>query len=271
MRLPEAKARVARGDVSGDMGDPIPWTGLFLCRAWPCHSGKFRAQFAGVAAREGRRLAMTDKDSTLGLILDGGLARRMGGADKGLVALGGKPMLRHVVERLGPQCGALALSANGDPQRFAGLGLAVLADDPPGFLGPLAGILAGLDACATRVPRLTHVASLPADTPFAPLDFVGRLHAVRRGGGAEIAIAASGGRRHHLAALWPAELAAELSRALRIEGVRKVESFAGRYRLAVAEWPNEPVDPFFNVNAPGDLEAAEAMLSRPSNVGGRLV
>jgi len=271
MRLPEAKARVARGDVSGDMGDPIPWTGLFLCRAWPCHSGKFRAQFAGVAAREGRRLAMTDKDSTLGLILDGGLARRMGGADKGLVALSGKPMLRHVVERLGPQCGALALSANGDPQRFAGLGLAVLADDPPGFLGPLAGILAGLDACATRVPRLTHVASLPADTPFAPLDFVGRLHAVRRGGGAEIAIAASGGRRHHLAALWPAELAAELSRALRIEGVRKVESFAGRYRLAVAEWPNEPVDPFFNVNAPGDLEAAEAMLSRPSNVGGRLV
>ena len=123
---------------------------------------------------------MTDKDSTLGLILDGGLARRMGGADKGLVALGGKPMLMHVVERLGPQCGALALSANGDPERFAGLGLAVLADDPPGFLGPLAGILAGLDACLARVPRLTHVASLPADTPFAPLDFVGRLHAVRR-------------------------------------------------------------------------------------------
>jgi molybdopterin-guanine dinucleotide biosynthesis protein A len=213
---------------------------------------------------------MTEKDSTLGLILDGGRARRMGGVDKGLVALGGKPMLMHVAERLSPQCGALALSANGDPQRFAGLGLAVLADDPPGFLGPLAGILAGLDACLARVPRLTYVASLPADTPFAPLDFVGRLHAARRSG-AEIAIAASGGRRHHLAALWPAELAAELSRALRIEGVRKVESFAARYRLAVAEWPSEPIDPFFNVNASGDLEAAEAMLSRPSSVCGRLV
>jgi molybdopterin-guanine dinucleotide biosynthesis protein A len=207
---------------------------------------------------------MTDKDSTLGLILDGGLARRMGGVDKGLVALGGKPMLMHAVERLGPQCGALALSANGDPQRFAGLGLAVLADDPPGFLGPLAGILAGLDACLARAPGLTHVASLPADTPFAPPDFVGRLHAVRRGG-TEIAIAASGGRRHHLAALWPVELAAELRLALQVEGVRKVESFAGRYRLAVAEWPSEPVDPFFNVNTPSDLEAGEAMLTRPSS------
>jgi molybdopterin-guanine dinucleotide biosynthesis protein A len=234
-------------------------------------SREISAQFAGVAEREGRRQAMTDRDSTLGLILDGGLARRMGGADKGLVVLGGKPMLMHVVERLGPQCGALALSANGDPQRFAGLGFAVLADDPPGALGPLAGILAGLEACLARVPRLAHVASLPADTPFAPLDFVGRLHAVRRGGDAEIALAASGGRRHHLAALWPVELAAELSRALRVEGLRKVESFVRRYRLAVAEWPSEPVDPFFNVNAPADLEAAEAVLSRASSVSGRLV
>jgi molybdopterin-guanine dinucleotide biosynthesis protein A len=106
------------------------------------------------------------------------------------------------------------------------------------------------------------VASLPADTPFAPLDFVARLHEARRANGAEIAVAASGGRQHHLAALWPADLAAELRSALKVNGVRKVESFAARYRLAVAEWPNEPIDPFFNVNAPGDLEAAEAMLRR---------
>jgi molybdenum cofactor guanylyltransferase len=211
---------------------------------------------------------MTDKDSTLGLILDGGLARRMGGADKGLIALGGKPMLARVIERLGSQCGALALNANGDPSRFASLGLPVLTDDLPGFLGPLAGILTGLDACAARVPKLAHVASLPADTPFAPLDFVDRLHEARRAGGAEIAVAASGGRRHHLAALWPVELAAELRSALKVEGVRKVESFAARYSLAVAEWPNEPIDPFFNVNAPGDLEAAEAMLRR-SGLRGR--
>ena len=116
---------------------------------------------------------------------------------------------------------------------------------------------------------MTYVASLPADTPFVPLDFVVRLHEARRAGGAEIAVVASGGRRHHLAALWPADLAAELRRALEVEGVRKVESFAARYRLAVAEWPNGPVDPFFNVNAPGDLEAAEAMLRRALSLGGR--
>jgi molybdenum cofactor guanylyltransferase len=211
---------------------------------------------------------MTDKDSTLGLILDGGLARRMGGADKGLIALGGKSMLAHVIDRLGSQCGALALNANGDLSRFANLGLTLLADDLPGFLGPLAGILTGLDACAARDPKLTHVASLPADTPFAPLDFVARLHEVRRANGAEMAVASSGGRQHHLAALWPADIAAELRSALKVEGVRKVESFAARYRLAVADWPNEPIDPFFNVNAPGDLEAAEAMLRR-LNLGGR--
>jgi molybdenum cofactor guanylyltransferase len=211
---------------------------------------------------------MTDKDSTLGLILDGGLARRMGGADKGLIALGGKSMLAHVIDRLGLQCDTLALNANGDLSRFANLGLPILADDLPGFLGPLAGILTGLDACAARGPKLTHVASLPADTPFAPLDFVARLHEARRANRAEIAVAASGGRQHHLAALWPANLAAELRSALEVEGVRKVESFAARYRVAVAEWPNEPIDPFFNVNAPGDLEAAEAML-RSLSLGGR--
>jgi molybdopterin-guanine dinucleotide biosynthesis protein A len=212
---------------------------------------------------------MTDRDSTLGLILDGALARRMGGVDKGLIALGGKPMLAHVVERLGSQCGALALNAIGDPERFAGLGLAVLPDDPAGFLGPLAGVLAGLEVCEARFPKMTHVASPPADTPFVPLDFVVCLHEARRAGGAEIAVVESGGRRHHLAALWPADLAAELRRALEVEGVRKVESFAARYRLAVAEWPDEPVDPFFNVNSPGDLEAAEAMLRRALSLGGR--
>ncbi len=203
----------------------------------------------------------TDRDATLGLILDGGRARRMGGADKGLIALAGRPMLARVIERLRPQCGALALSASGDPARFASFGLPVLADDPPGFAGPLAGILAGLESCAQSAPpRLAYVASLAADAPFAPADFVARLHAARRAAEAEIAVAASGGRTHHIAALWPVALAAELRRALRSEGLRKVESFAARFRLASAEWPSEPIDPFFNVNTPEDLALAEALL-----------
>jgi molybdopterin-guanine dinucleotide biosynthesis protein A len=201
-----------------------------------------------------------DRDFTLGLILNGGLARRMGGADKGLLALAGRPMLARVIERLRPQCAELAISANGDPARFAPFGLPVVADDPPDFSGPLAGVLAGLDFCARRAPRMTHVATLPVDTPFAPQDFVAQLHAARRASGAAIAVAASGGRTHHVAALWPVALVADLRRALAGEGMRKVESFLARFSVAVVEWPCEPVDPFFNVNAAEDLARAEALV-----------
>ena len=157
---------------------------------------------------------------------------------------------------------ALAISANGDPARFAGFGLPVLADDPPDFAGPLAGVLAGLEYCARRRRNLAHVATLPADTPFAPDDLVARLHEARRASGATIAVAASGGRTHHVAALWPVALAADLRRALVEEGLRKVEDFAARFPLALAEWPATPVDPFFNVNSPEDLARAEALCRR---------
>ena len=207
------------------------------------------------------------RDSTLGLILDGGLARRMGGADKGLVALAGRPMLAHVIGRLRPQCAELAISANGDPARFARFGLPVFADDPPDFSGPLAGVLAGLDFCA-RAPGMAHLATVPADAPFAPKDFVARLHEARRASGAVIAVAASGGRVHHVAAVWPVALAAELRRALADESLRKVESFAERFSVAVVDWPCEPADPFFNVNTSEDLARAEALIRASS--GGAL-
>ncbi len=209
-----------------------------------------------------------DSESTLGLILDGGLARRMGAVDKGLVPLAGKPMLAYVIERLRPQCGALAISANGDAARFAPFGLSVVADDPPDFSGPLAGVLAGLELCARTGSQITHVATLPADAPFAPGNFVPRLHEARRASGAAIAVAASGGRLHHVAALWPAGLAAELRRALAEEGLRKVESFAQRFSVALVEWPCESVDPFFNVNTKEDLARAEALIRASS--GGAL-
>ncbi len=210
------------------------------------------------------RAVSIDRGATLGLILDGGLARRMGGVDKGLVMLAGRPMLMHVIERLRPQCAELAISANGDPARFTPFGLAVVADDPQDFSGPLAGVLAGLELCARSTPRMSHVATLPADTPFAPKDFVARLHEARRAAGSAIAVAASGGRAHHVAALWPAELAAELRRAVSGEGLRKVESFLARCSVAVVDWPCEPVDPFFNVNTAEDLARAEAILAAAS-------
>jgi molybdenum cofactor guanylyltransferase len=198
---------------------------------------------------------------TLGLVLNGGLARRMGGADKGLVLLAGRPMIARAIERLGPQCAALAISANRDAARFAAFGLPVLADDPQNFAGPLAGVLAGLEHCVRLTPKLAYVATLPADAPFAPLDFVVRLQEARRASGAAIALAASGGRTHPVAALWPVGLASELRRGLTEEGLRKVEAFAARFPLALAEWPCEPVDPFLNVNSPADLARAEALLA----------
>jgi molybdopterin-guanine dinucleotide biosynthesis protein A len=211
---------------------------------------------------------MTDRDQTLGLILDGGRGRRMGGADKGLVRLAGRPMLAYAIDRLRPQCAALAISANGDPARFDGFDLPILPDDPPDFSGPLAGIVAGLDHCARNAPRLIFAASIAADTPFAPGDFVARLHQARRGEGAEIAVAASGGRAHHVAALWPVAVADELRRALVDEGLSKVESVLRRFRVAIVDWPAARFDPFFNLNAPEDLACAEALLRDASGPGG---
>ena len=205
-----------------------------------------------------------DAASTLGLVLNGGRARRLGGVDKGLVVLAGRPMLAWAIERLRPQCAALAISANGDAARFAGFGLPVVADDPPEFAGPLAGVLAGLERGARLSPTMTHVATLPADAPFAPSDFVSRLHEARRAARAAIAVAASGGRRHHVAALWPIALAQPLRAALAREGLRKVEDFTARFSVAAAEWPCEPIDPFFNVNSADDLVRAESLLMAAS-------
>ena len=193
-----------------------------------------------------------------GLILAGGLSRRMGGGDKALRPLGGEPMLERVIRGLAPQCAGLALNANGDAARFAAFGLPVVADGVEGFLGPLAGVLAGLEWVAREAEC---VVTLAADTPFAPPDLVARLVEARRAAGADIAVAGSGGRRHHVVALWPVALAGALRRALVEEGVRKVESFVDRFKVAEAEWPAAPFDPFFNVNTPEDLAAAEARIA----------
>jgi molybdenum cofactor guanylyltransferase len=203
---------------------------------------------------------MSDHDRTLGLILAGGRARRMRGEDKALLVLSGKPMLAHAIDRLAPQCRALVLNANGDSTRFASFALPVIADERQDFAGPLAGLLAGLDYCARDLPEVTYVVSLPADTPFAPRDLVARLHEARRSFGAEIAVARSGDHEHHLAGLWPVTIANALRNALHGEDARKVGSFAARFKLAHAEWPVAPFDPFFNVNTPEDLARAEAIL-----------
>jgi molybdopterin-guanine dinucleotide biosynthesis protein A len=193
----------------------------------------------------------------IGVILAGGLARRMGGGDKPLLEIAGRPILRHVIDRLTPQCALLAINANGDPTRFRAFGLPVVADSVEGFAGPLAGILAGMDFAAAS--GAADVLSAPGDTPFLPADLLSRLEAARKQAGARIAVAASNGRIHHAVALWPVALREELRRALVEEGERKVSAFIGRFANVIVEWPVEPYDPFFNVNRPEDVAHAVAI------------
>jgi molybdenum cofactor guanylyltransferase len=196
-------------------------------------------------------------EPTVGVLLAGGLARRMGGGDKPLRMIGDKPLLTHVIERLHPQCVALVLNANGDPDRFAASNLPVVADSVAGFVGPLAGVLAGLDWTACSHPQIEWVVSVATDTPFLPDDLVGRLHAARRAQGTRLACAASGARTHPVIGLWPVALREELRRALVEEGERKIDRFTHRYSLAIADWPVQPYDPFFNANSPQDLAEAQ--------------
>ncbi|TWB82501.1 molybdenum cofactor guanylyltransferase [Nitrospirillum amazonense] len=200
----------------------------------------------------------------LGLILAGGLARRFGGdevhaVDKARLILAGRPLLAHVRGRLAPQVSALALNANGDPDRYRDQGLPILADTVPGYPGPLAGVLAGLEYARTQGGH-THVLSVPADCPFLPQDLAARLAGAAAPGG--VACATSGGQRHPVVALWPVDLADRLRQALVEEDVRKVGVFLAGQPLALVDFAVEAIDPFFNINTPDDLDAAAAFLSK---------
>jgi len=200
----------------------------------------------------------------VGLLLAGGQSRRMGGGDKALRPLGGRPLLDHVIERLRPQVAAMLLNANGDPSRFAGFGLPVVPDSVPDFAGPLAGVLAGLDWAAANRPDCEWVVSVPTDAPFLPRDLVARLVAGMQAAGAELACAASGGQPHPVVGLWPLRLREALRHAVVAEDIRKVDAWTGRYRLSRVPFVEETtgVDPFFNANRPDDFERAAALLDR---------
>jgi molybdopterin-guanine dinucleotide biosynthesis protein A len=197
-----------------------------------------------------------------GVLLAGGRARRMGGGDKCLQILGGRPLLEHVVARARPQVAGLALNANGDPDRFGRFGLPVTGDVIGGYAGPLAGVLTGLDWAIRHIPACTHVATFATDTPFFPADLVARLWAALSTQEAEIARAASADRVHPVFALWPVALAEDLRDALERRGVRKIDAWTAGYRIATVDFPADDGDPFFNVNAPADLIEAERLLAR---------
>jgi molybdopterin-guanine dinucleotide biosynthesis protein A len=205
---------------------------------------------------------MNQRASTLGLVLAGGLARRMGGGDKAMIRIGGKTILERVLERLRPACANIVLNANGDPARFARFGLPVIADSIPDFAGPLAGILAGLDWAATHAPGVSDVMSTPGDCPFLPWNMAERLHQARQVAKLPLACARSGDWRHPVVGLWPVALREDLRTALTVDGLRKIEVWTARHGIAIADWPAVPVDPFFNVNTPEDAAAAERIAAQ---------
>jgi molybdopterin-guanine dinucleotide biosynthesis protein A len=201
----------------------------------------------------------------LGLVLAGGLARRMGGGDKARIRIGKTTILERVLTRFSPQCAAVILNANGDPNRFADTGLQVVPDSVPDFAGPLAGILAGLDWTAAHRPDIADMASVPGDCPFLPSDLIERLSAERAAAGVPLACARSGDWRHPVVGLWPVRLRESLRHALIDEDLRKIEIWTSRHGIVTVDWPTLPVDPFFNVNTPEDAQAAERMAELEGN------
>ena len=189
----------------------------------------------------------------VGVVLAGGLARRMGGGDKPLRLLAGRPMLDHVLDALRPQLFDIALNANGDPARFAAYGLPVLPDPLPDNPGPLAGILAGLDWAAAR--GAGWLVSAPGDCPFLPADYVARLRAAA----APLACAETDGQTHPPCGIWPVALRDDL-RAAMLAGERKIDRWTARHGIAHVTWPTTPIDPFFNANTADDLAGAEGLL-----------
>jgi len=184
------------------------------------------------------------------VVLAGGAARRMGGGDKPLLLLHGRPILAHVLATLRPGAPAIAISANGDPARFAAFACPVLTDGPFAGQGPLAGLLAGLDWAAGL--GAAALLSVPGDTPYIPAGLAAALSP-------EPSVAASVGRAHHLVGLWPVGARHALRILLQSPGPRRVEAFAMSLGARHVDFPSVPCDPFLNINTPDDLAAAERM------------
>ncbi len=188
-----------------------------------------------------------------GVLLAGGRARRMGGTDKGLIELAGRPLAAHALTRLAPQVGQVLINANRNRASYRALGAEVVADTIDGYLGPLAGLLAGMESATTEL-----VVTAPCDSPFVPTDLVARLNAARERDAAVIAVAHDGERRQPVFVLAPTDLASDLREWLGAGG-RKVDQWFARHRVADADFRDLP-EAFRNINTPEERDAVAAEL-----------
>ena len=195
----------------------------------------------------------SDNGGITGLILAGGAARRMGGGDKGLTLLAGKPLIEYALARLAPQVDALVINANRNLARYADYGCPVAADERQGFQGPLAGMASGLKATTTE-----FMVCAPCDSPLLPEDLVSRLFRQLREQDAELSVAHNGERLQPVFALMRVALAGSLLAFLE-EGGRKIDRWFQRHKLAVADFSDQP-EAFSNVNSPEELAAMERQL-----------
>ena len=207
---------------------------------------------------------MKVREHSVGILLAGGKSSRMGGGDKCLLPLAGRPILAHVIERLKPQVAELIISANGDPACFSAFGLPVVEDRLGVYAGPLAGILAGLEWARTNRPQSRFAITAASDTPFLPADLVDRLCSASGEGAPNLAVARSADGLHPVFGLWPMTLAPDLEASL-MSGERKVSDWVRQHQAREVMFPpleigSQTIDPFFNINRADDLAAAEAFL-----------
>lgn len=199
-------------------------------------------------------------EKILAVILAGGQSRRMGGEAKFRITIGGMTLLEHVIARLRPQTGEILLNLNDEMETDFDPMLAIRPDGLGGHLGPLVGVLAGLDYYNEKGTSARHILSVPIDTPFLPLDLVPRLLDAASTDSDMIVMASSNGRLHPVIALWPMSLRDDLRDALVGGEIRKVRDYVLRHETCEVAWDVAGGDPFFNINRPEDIEIARARL-----------
>lgn len=228
-----------------------------------------------MAAKALQKIGPVRSGALVGVVLAGGEGRRMGpGPLKPLRPLGGRPMVAHVVERLRPQVMDLVVVANDPAPAFRALKVPVIAD-PPDIqraakregrrLGPLAGVLAGMEWSLEQHPHAGWILTAPADVPFLPLDLTVRLCGLMHVPEPDVLMVRHGKRREHTLAVWSVKLVRDLRHAILEEGVRRVDEFARRHVFEELHWPGGAA-PFLNVNTPAELTVAAARLA-PGRAG----